>query len=346
MGRLSSPTVPLVISQKDLRDLVTSPDGIRRAIDKLQHGLRLAHAGANGTTVFGDVALEGNNFVKILGCAGPGQPMSVQCFASQGNAASDVNARIMMLFDGTSGALEALIAADDLNALRTAVPAGLGARHLAPEGARVLGILGAGYQAENHALTLTAAVPGLESVVVWSPTPASRERFAAEQTERLGLEVVACDTAEEVVRRADVLTAAGRTRGHQPAYEASWVRPGSLLISMTGSAPRELFGQARFVVPTRRRPQLVAFGFVGSAAPDPLPDPEGTVELAEIMAGLEPVRTHPGQNVIWELAQVYLWDPPMAAWAYEWAVEHGRGTPVELTAICQANEGRGRSVSR
>ena len=332
--------MPLVISQEDLRDLVASPEGIRRAIDMLQDGLRLAHAGGNGTTVFGDVALEGDNFVKILGCAGPGQAMSVQCFAAQGNPASDVDARIMLLFDGTSGGLQALIAADDLNALRTAVPAGLGARHLAPEGARVLGILGAGYQAENHALTLTAAVPGLEHVLVWSPTPASRERFAAEQGQRLGLEVVACDTAEEVVRRADVLTAAGRTPGHQAAYEASWVKPGSLLISMTGSAPGELLREARFVVPTLRRPRLVAFGFVGTAAPKPLPDPAGTVELAEIMAGVEPVRTHPAQNVIWELAQVYLWDPPMAAWAYEWAVEHDRGTAVELSAVAAATERR------
>src|SRR4029079_18450564 len=118
-------------------------------------------------------------------------------------------------------------------------------------------------------------------------------------------------------------TAAGNTRADEPAFDAEWVKPGSLLISMTRAIPEGALDAGRLVVPTMRRPQLVAFGFTGVSVPEPAPDREGTIELPDVIAGTVAARERPDQPVIWELANVYLWDLAIVSWAYDWATRNG-----------------------
>jgi ornithine cyclodeaminase/alanine dehydrogenase-like protein (mu-crystallin family) len=321
----------LLITQADLEPLTRSKDGIAAAIDATEASVVASHRRGRGQVIFGDLALDDDAYVKVMGVTSPAAGMSLQVFPAQANPSFHPDQRMLLLFDPQTGSLLALLAADDLNALRTSVPAGLGARHLAPDGARVLGILGTGYQAGSHALTIAAALPQLEEIHVWSPTQAHRERFADEQAAILGLPVRACATAREVVEAADVLTAAGRIGAGQKAYEADWVKPGALLISMTRSAPAELDDVAQVVVATLQRPEIVALKFNGPSAPRPAPDPPTTIELLDVMEGRRSPRAHAGQPVVWELAQVYAWDLPIARWAYDWAVAQGVGQPFGLT---------------
>ena len=41
---------------------------------------------------------------------------------------------------------------------------------------------------------------------------------------------------------------------------------------------------------------------------------------------------NPDQAVVYELAGLYLWDPPIFRLAYTWATERGLGTSVGLTS--------------
>jgi ornithine cyclodeaminase/alanine dehydrogenase-like protein (mu-crystallin family) len=321
----------LLLTHNELIALTRSPTEVVRALDAVEASVVGSHRAGPGQVIFGDLALDGDAYMKVMGASAPAAGMSLQVFPAQTNVGMHPDQRLLLLFDAATASLQALLAGDELNALRTSVPAALGVRHLAPPGSTVLGILGSGYQAASHALTFTAAAPRLRTVLVWSPTPASRERFAAEQTQRLGVPVKPCDSPEEVVRSAHVLTATGRTAPGSPAYAAEWVKPGALVVSMTGSAPPELTRSARLVVPTRRRPELVAFGFNGPAAPRPPAVPDDAIELIDVMEGRTAPRDVPERRVVWELANVYLWDLAIARWAYDWAVRGGVGHAFALS---------------
>jgi alanine dehydrogenase len=329
--------MPLMISQAELTALLDSDDELGDALDRVERTLLDRHQRSAGHVVFADLPLTGDKTFRVMGSSAEGSIATVRIFPDHTNQDARDDTAFTLVLDPRTGGLRALLAGDDLNTLRTSVPAGVGARHLAPAGARTLCILGSSTQARGHLRAICRALPGIQEVLVWSPTPAHREAFAEQHTARLGLPVRACATAEEAVSGADVITATGNTPAGVPAYEDGWVRPGALAISMTRSAPPELRARARNVAPTSRRPQLVAVGFVGRGAPRPGPDPDDLVELADVIAGTVPARVDPDQPLVFELANIYLWDQPIAAWALDWATRQGVGSTVELTAPASAS---------
>ena len=78
---------------------------------------------------------------------------------------------VVSLFDGVSSALVAVLEADELGRLRTGAASAVAARHLARSGARALGIIGCGSQAETQVSCIRAAVPGISEVVAYCRTP-------------------------------------------------------------------------------------------------------------------------------------------------------------------------------
>ena len=324
--------MPIVFSQDDLAPLIDSDDDFFRLIDAVEQLLLERHSGPGGHTVFVDLPLDTErNAVKVYGITAPGAA-TLRVFPGETNEGSRADAAFILVLDSVSGGLEAVLCGDDLNALRTSVPAGVGARHLAPKGARVLCILGSGAQARGCARVITAALPNLEEVVVWSPTTANREAFARVQTDKLGVAVRACETAEEAVRSGDIVMAAGMVTPGQPAFDADWVKPGALVISLTRSAPPELVANgARLVVPTQNRPEIVAMGFAGKNRPSPRADQDEVVELADVITGAASARERGDQVVVFELGNVYLWDHAVVSWAYEWAKANSAGQSIVLS---------------
>ncbi|MCG8918339.1 hypothetical protein L6E12_21380 [Actinokineospora sp. PR83] len=123
------------------------------------------------------------------------------------------------------GALLAILAADALAVWRTALPAGLVARYLAPAGAGVLGVRGTGPSAQALVRTLTRALPSLAEIVVDGGPD-----FAAACGRHTRLPV-RHRRAEEVDRLADVLVATG------PAGTAT-ARAGALVLGEKPMGPR------------------------------------------------------------------------------------------------------------
>jgi alanine dehydrogenase len=320
-----------IVTRQELAPLLRDDDELLRLMDQIERALLDHHTGQGGHVIFTNLPLsDPPNSAMLQGSVGPSGPLTLRVFPSAANTVPRDDASLFMVFSHQTGALECIMASDELNTWRTAIPAALGARHLAVEGASTLGILGSGEQASLHARAIVCACPSLSEVVVWSPTPENRERFAREHTELLGMPVRAVDTAEEAVALADVVTAAGRTQGGVPAFEASWVKPGALIISMTRAAPSELLEEGQLVVATTNTPQKVAMGFAGPG-PRAMDAPEGVVQLADVIAGNASPRGFADQTVVWELAQVYLWDLPVADWAYGWVTHNHIGTDVALS---------------
>ena len=91
---------------------------------------------------------------------------------------------VVCLFDAVKSELVAVIEADQLGRLRTGAASGVAARYLARKGARTLGVLGCGHQAETQVAGIRAALPSIEHVVAYCRTP---ERLAS-FCERVGAE--------------------------------------------------------------------------------------------------------------------------------------------------------------
>ncbi len=92
---------------------------------------------------------------------------------------------LIALFDQKTMALSALIDGNRVTGLRTAATAALAVDLLAPKRALRVGVIGSGFEARG-ALDCLKSVRDVAHVRVFSPTPASRERFAESFEARAG----------------------------------------------------------------------------------------------------------------------------------------------------------------
>ena len=137
---------------------------------------------------------------------------------------------IILLYALADGRPLALIHDGYLQHMRTGGSAGLGAKVLARGDARTLGMLGSGGMARTF-LEAIAAVRPLAAVRVYSPTPAHRERFAAEMSRHAGVPVEAVATALEAVADADIVATA--TDAMHPTFDPAWLAPGAHVTCVT-----------------------------------------------------------------------------------------------------------------
>jgi ornithine cyclodeaminase/alanine dehydrogenase-like protein (mu-crystallin family) len=136
---------------------------------------------------------------------------------------------LVLLFSVETGEPLAIYPDGVVQRMRVAATCGLAARYLARTDARVVGLLGTGWQAGGQAAAIAAVRP-IERIRCYSPDRARREAFAAETAKRLGIDVVAAATAREVVESADVVMCA--TSSMQPVLSAEWIRPGMHISSL------------------------------------------------------------------------------------------------------------------
>lgn len=166
------------------------------------------------------------------------------------NAARDLathQATIVML-DPLTGVPQAFLDGRYITEARTAAVSAVSTRHLARKDARVLGILGSGVQARSH-LEALRLVRDFQEVRAWSPTADHLRKFADET------EALAMDSAEAVVRGADVVVAA--TSSPEPVVLSDWVADGAHVIAVGSCLPNRreldpaLVARARLVVDSR-----------------------------------------------------------------------------------------------
>ena len=143
---------------------------------------------------------------------------------------------LIALFDQDTMALTALIDGNRVTGLRTAATAAVAVDTLAPTRPLQVGVIGAGFEARG-ALDCLRSVRPLAEVLVFSPTPTSRERFAG--LFRPDLAIRAVDSAREAVEGADVVLCAARSRDESAVLSAEWLAPGATVVSLGSTLPEQ-----------------------------------------------------------------------------------------------------------
>jgi len=169
---------------------------------------------------------------------------------------------LVMLFRVENAEPLAIINEGYLQHFRVGADAGIGARYMAREDARVVGMLGSGGMARSHLEALMQA-RRIERLQVYSPTPAHREAYAREMAEKYGIEAVALDTPRAVFRGADVVCGCTDTR--RPVIMGEWLEPGTHAVDVGSGLDADAY-------------QRVDVALRMGTAPAPLGLPEWQVE--------------------------------------------------------------------
>lgn len=156
---------------------------------------------------------------------------------------------LIFLYSSITGELLAIIHDGYLQKFRVAGTAAVGAKYLARQDARVVGLLGTGWQAQA-AVHCFAALGRFERIQVFSPTPGNKEAFARRMSEEAGIEIVPVASARDAVRGADVVYMA--TNSKDPVVMADWLEPGQF-VSNVSDVELELTGWERCDLLTMNR---------------------------------------------------------------------------------------------
>ncbi len=243
---------------------------------------------------------------------------------------------IIAIYDEPGGALLCLMDAAYLTGARTGATTGVATRYLAREDSRSVGLIGSGLEGRTN-LAAVCAVRPIERVRVFSPTPANRERFAAEMSRELGVEIEPCERPDTAVAGADIVVVATNTTGHRDpiAYRGAWMEPGQHVnsIGSTGGTLREIDPE------TFRRAQRIGMdskvqvegesGDAIAALEERAYEAERVVELKELVAGGR-VDRGPAEAITLFKSVGSAVQDVMAGWAvYREARRLGRGTEID-----------------
>lgn len=172
---------------------------------------------------------------------------------------------MIVLYSMTTG--EPLMISPDgyISRLRVGATNGLAARYLARKDSRQMALLGTGWQAGGQLMAHCATRP-VETVRVFSPNPANREKFCHELQSRVEAKLVAVDSADAAVKDADIIVAA--TNSMEPVHKKAWLRPGVHYSAVKVQEMDQPFLEAvdrAFLFsknPTTTRPQFVTLDSV------------------------------------------------------------------------------------
>jgi len=237
-----------------------------------------------------------------------------------------VRAFVVSLFDATSGECIGVIEANRLGQLRTGAASGVAAKFLARSGARRLGIIGCGFQAETQVQCIRAAVTTIDEIVAYCRTESALEEFCA----RVGAEPA--ESHHEVASESDIVVTA--TTSKDPVLRGDWLGDGTLVCAVGANRPsqRELddavLERATFVCCDSVDDARLESGDLIEPVEHGVLDWLEVHELQEVVAGEVPGRQSDGDVVVFKSNGLAAWDVAIGAAALERARERGIGTTL------------------
>jgi alanine dehydrogenase len=240
----------------------------------------------------------------------------------------------VMVTSALTGECVALLDGRAITAIRTAAVSAVATEHLARRSASVLGLVGAGKLAIEHAHAI-AAVRDVEKIVVWTRSSATLDAFRV-GTETLGIPTEAAPSAEVVVAAADIVCTL--TPAREPVVFGSWLRPGQH-VNAVGAPPRpdhrevdaNAMKLARVVVDGHSTAMAKSGGVLLAVAEGHITEDGVRTELGHVIVGSREGRTSDDDITLFESVGMGLQDLATAELVIARARELGLGTEIDLS---------------
>jgi ornithine cyclodeaminase/alanine dehydrogenase-like protein (mu-crystallin family) len=221
----------------------------------------------------------------------------------------DAHQGAVLLHDGETGELQAILNASPITEVRTAAVTAVATRALARTNARTVAILGAGVQARSHTEAMRTVLGDVE-IRSWSRRDGG--------------------TAEAALRDADIVCTC--TAAHEPVLRREWLAPGTHVNAVGASLPtaRELdtatMAAASLFV-DRRESALNESGDLLLAG---LGEEHIRAELGEVLTGSHAGRADAEELTVFKSLGLAVEDLAAAELIVAKAREEGLGTEVEF----------------
>lgn len=307
--------LPLYLTESDVDELLSPADALEAVEGSC---LRLAR-GSVRNLPRARVELAEGGHLAVMAAA----DLELGFAGAKTYAAFDGGSRfVVALFKADRPELAAVIEAGRLGQLRTGAASGIAAKYLARSGARTLGLIGCGVQAESQVACLRAALPSIERVVAFCR---NRDRLHA-FCERIGAEPAEShrDAGEQDV----VVTA---TTSRDPVLRGEWLRPGVLVCAIGASHPcaRELdnvvLERATFVCCDSHEQSRLEAGDLIEPVEGGVLDWLEVHELQQVVAGELAGRQAEDDIVLFKSNGIAAWDVAISAATLERARARGVG---------------------
>jgi ornithine cyclodeaminase len=233
----------------------------------------------------------------------------------------------VLLHDGETGELLALLNAAPITEIRTAAVSAVATRALAGPDARRVAILGAGAQARGHVHAMRAVLADPE-IRIWSRRLEAAEELAGEVGATVAPSVDAALFGAEVVCTTTAAT--------EPIVEKRWLARGAHVNAVGSCFPttRELdtetVAHSSFFTDRRESCLNEAGDYILAAAEGAVGPEHIRAELGEVLAGMHPGREHEDELTVFESLGIAVEDLAAAELAVRRAREQGAGVEVEF----------------
>ena len=156
------------------------------------------------------------------------QDMDLICLRAYAGASNTVT-----LYNGRTGAIQAIIDMGYLSSLRTGAATGVAAKYLAPAYGKVLGVIGPGWQA-TFQVEAIAETCSIERVVVYGRTPRRRKEFVRQMSKIVKADWSEVDSSDEAEAAADILVVS--TNSSTPVASGAALKDETLVVSIGANA--------------------------------------------------------------------------------------------------------------
>ena len=233
----------------------------------------------------------------------------------------------VLLHDGETGELVAVLNASPVTEIRTAAVSAVATRALARPDSRRVAILGAGAQARGHVHAMRAVLDDAE-VRIWARTLEAAEELAGEVGAIVSPSVDAALFGAEVVCTT--------TAAKEPIIEKRWLARGAHVNAVGSCFPttRELdteaVAQSSFFTDRRESCVNEAGDYILAAAEGAIGPDHIKAELGEVLAGMHPGREHEDELTVFESLGIAVEDLASAELVVRRAREQGIGSEVDF----------------
>ena len=234
---------------------------------------------------------------------------------------------LMILNDVETGVPYAVMDCAWITAMRTGAASALSAKYLARPDSETVGILACGVQGRTNLEALACLFP-IKRVYAYDLLPDVQEKFAAEMSDRFGVEIIGVKEPKQAVLDSDLVVTSGPILKHPtPFIEKDWLRPGAYGSAVdfdsywTGEALAQMDR-----ISTDDHAQFQYYKSVGyfQQTPDPYAD------LGELVAGLKPGRMDKKERTLAINLGLAMDDMAVAPTIYRCAKERGLGMWLPL----------------